>query len=93
MKPAPFIYVMQRGFVLVGRMAEEQFDSLTISLNDVAIIANWGTTQGLGELAVKGPLAQTRLHPEPDGTEISRMAIYRKIPCDQKAWSEYGAKD
>lgn len=91
MKEAPFIFVMQRGFVLVGRIADEQCnDAFLISLKDVAVVRRWGTSKGLGELATKGPLANTILEPEPDGTEIARMAIYRKIPCNQKEWSKYG---
>ena len=89
MKKAPFIFVCERGFVIVGRIASE--DTLTITLNDVAVVRRWGTTRGLGQLAMEGPLLETILEPEPDGTTQGRMSVYRQIPCDQKAWSKYGS--
>ena len=87
---APKIYVMERGFVLVGRPREKRFeDSLFIVLDDPAVIRLWGTSTGLGELAMKGPTDKTVLDPEPDGTRIRLTAIYREIPCNQEAWAKW----
>lgn len=84
------IYVMERGFVLVGRVHEQSNCGLFRKLHDCAVIRRWGTTQGLGELAMKGPIPdKTILEPEPDGTEIRISACYRIIPCNEKSWAKW----
>ncbi len=89
MKDAPFIFVCERGMVLVGRVVEE--DTLSVTLNDCAIIRRWGTTKGLGQLAIEGPKTETVFDPEPDGTKLFKMGnIYRQIPCNQKKWEKFG---
>jgi hypothetical protein len=47
------IYVMDRGFVLVGEEVATGTprDAMFITLNRWAVVRRWGTTQGLGELA------------------------------------------
>ncbi len=87
MKEAPIIFVMERGFVLVGRIADET--TLEITLRDVAVIRSWGTTKGLGELAMKGPLSNTIFDPEPDETIINKLCCYRRIPCNEAKWNKY----
>lgn len=56
-------------------------DPSIYTLDDVAVVRRWGTTKGLGQLAQEGPTVNTKLDPEPDGVEITRRAIYRRIPC------------
>lgn len=82
-----YIFVMERGFVLIGRPKDYQFGDAVFEyeLSDCAVIRQWGTTAGLGQIAFNGPTSQTILDPEPDGTVINRRAIYRKIPCGE--WS------
>lgn len=79
------IYVMERGFVLVGRPTESR-DALFIVLKDCGVVRRWGTTKGLGELATKGPQRETVIDREPDGVRIRATAIYREIPCADSAW-------
>lgn len=63
-KPCPieqgerYIVTMQRGWIVVGNVTK-QGDYLSIS--DAAVIERWGTTEGLGELALTGPTDDTRL--------------------------------
>lgn len=84
------IYVMERGFVMVGEPHPVPDNWMMISLTRCANVRRWGTTAGLGELATKGPIKdKTILDPEPDGTQIAKTAIYRVIPCDEKRWSEW----
>ena len=55
------IAVFDRGWVFVGfatHLEEER-----IRLDCCHNIHSWGTTKGLGELAIKGPLADTVLNP------------------------------
>ena len=85
------IYVMERGFVLIGRPVEKQPDALFEILGDCGTIRRWGTTKGLGELASEGPLEETVIDPEPPFTKIRLTACYRIIPCNEKAWNKWGA--
>jgi hypothetical protein len=59
-------------------------------LEDAAIIRIWGTTEGLGQLAYKGPIeGSTILDPEPEGTKLRVTACERIIPCDEIAWDKW----
>lgn len=84
------IYVMDRGFVLVGRpQPREREDYLFTVLNDCAVIRNWGTEKGLGQLAMRGPTSSSRFDEEPDGTKINRAYLLREIPCNEEAWKSW----
>ena len=52
------IVVLQRGFVVVGDMKKE---GTTVFVENCAVIRRWGTTQGLGEIAMNGPTSETIL--------------------------------
>lgn len=84
-----FLYVMERGFVLVGRPRPHQPDALFLTLDDVAVVRRWGTSAGLGQLATQGPTESSVIDPEPDGVEVSRLAIYRRIACNKEAWAAW----
>ena len=75
------IVVMDRGFVYAGKVTiENDFVTITEAKN----IRRWGTTEGLGELAAKGPLADTKL--DPAGTVKAPMrAVIHLIEC-KTAW-------
>lgn len=53
------IAVMDRGWVFVGFITK--LEQKRIRLDCCHNIHNWGTTKGLGELSIKGPLADTQL--------------------------------
>ena len=76
------IYVMDRGIVKVGVPREQRMsDGLFIVLDKCATIRRWGTTKGLGQLALSGPTRETVLDQEPDGTEVNIIHVFSKIPC------------
>lgn len=54
------ILVLQRGWVIVGDVTKKG-DYLTVT--NCSIIRVWGTTEGLGEIALNGPTAKTKLDP------------------------------
>lgn len=54
------IVVLQRGWVMVGRWSQ---DGEMCALDDAAVIRQWGTTRGLGEIAQGGPTSSTKLDP------------------------------
>ena len=74
------IVVCQRGFVYAGDVA---------TVGDYIVIANavnvrkWGTTKGLGELAAKGSLPDTKA--DATGTvRVHRLAVVSMIDCEAR---------
>ena len=53
-----FIVVLDRGFVYIGDVV---YDGVSCLMTNAFNIRKWGTTQGLGELAVCGPTKDTIL--------------------------------
>jgi len=54
------IVILQRGWIVVGDFAMEgQHCTLTNS----SVIRSWGTSKGLGQLALDGPQSGTKLDP------------------------------
>ncbi|UXU73670.1 MULTISPECIES: hypothetical protein [unclassified Paracoccus (in: a-proteobacteria)] len=56
----PQIAVLDRGFVYVGYCSVE---GGTLTVTGAQCIRRWGTSRGLGELALEGPKANTKLDP------------------------------
>lgn len=52
------IVVLQRGWVAVGEYSQTATEA---RLENAATIRVWGTTKGLGELALDGPTSSTKL--------------------------------
>jgi hypothetical protein len=50
------IIVLPQGWVVVG-----EYDKVENSLKNASVIRNWGTTKGLGEIAISGPTTKTIL--------------------------------
>jgi hypothetical protein len=53
------IVVFQRGWVAVGIL--DKTNSEEFLLTNASVIRSWGTTKGLGEIAIGGPTAKTVL--------------------------------
>jgi hypothetical protein len=88
MKNLPKIYVMDRGWVLVG-VPRDSKDKILLALDNCHVVRRWGTTKGIGELAQKGPLKETILELEGDGIEINRLFVHHSIPCSEKGWAQW----
>ncbi|MEL7628745.1 hypothetical protein AAGW04_07035 [Pectobacterium aroidearum] len=58
-----YIVTLQRGWIVVGNVTKSG-DYLSIS--NAAVIELWGTTDGLGQLAISGPTSDTRLRKTSD---------------------------
>lgn len=52
------IVILQRGWVMIGRFSR---DGDMCTLTDASVIRRWGTTKGLGQLAVEGKQPNTVL--------------------------------
>ena len=77
------IVVLQRGWVVIGNLSK---NGEYYTLNNAYVIRRWGTSEGLGELALKGKQSETVL--EKTGTvkfhELTTVAI---LSCDEKVLS------
>ena len=71
------IVVIEAGWVAIGQV-EELDDRIIIT--DASVIRTWGTTAGLGEIALRGVTPQTVL--DAAGTiECYKKAVIMQIPC------------
>ena len=76
------LVIAQRGWLFVGDV-DRNADEVTI--RRAYCVRRWGTTAGIGELALKGPLPNTVL--EPTGTvRIHVLAVVAFIDCEEKNW-------
>lgn len=53
-----YIVTLQRGWVVVGNVTKT---GDYLSITNAAVIERWGTSEGLGQLALSGPTGYTRL--------------------------------
>lgn len=82
------IFVLDRGFVYVGRMVTPAYDGDQYHIENAYNIRYWGTKNGLGEL-VNGPLKDTKL--DKVGTvHIPERAIIHIIDVVESAWAPSG---
>ncbi|KKW45607.1 MAG: hypothetical protein UY96_C0017G0008 [Parcubacteria group bacterium GW2011_GWB1_56_8] len=63
------IGILQRGWVVVGYCTEQ---SDCVVFDSASVIRVWGTSHGLGEIALKGPTPNTILDP------CGRVKVYRE---------------
>lgn len=77
------IVILQRGWVFVGEYSKDGEDC---KLENACCIRKWGTTKGLGELAVEGPRPETKLDPAPT-VEFHQLTVVATIKCQESAWS------
>ena len=79
------IVVLQRGFVAVGYFSQ---DGSNCKLEKAANIRTWGTTKGLGEIAVGGPTQKTILDKCPT-IRFHELTIIQTIDCVEGKWEKY----
>jgi len=77
------IAVLQRGWVYVGRFTQE---GTSCKLSGASCIRKWGTSEGLGELASKGPLSDTKLDKCPD-ILFHELTVINLMGCDESKWN------
>lgn len=76
------IVILQRGWVMVGEFSKVP---KCCYLTNASVIRVWGTTKGLGEIAVGGPTPSTKLD------KIGRVEFHYKnaiaiVKCDASKW-------
>jgi hypothetical protein len=78
------IVVGLRGWVHVGEYSR-QGDQ--VRLDRAKCIRRWGTTKGLGEIAIGGPTNKT-MFDEAGIVEVHAMAVVHSLVCDPEAWAK-----
>lgn len=76
------ICVLERGWVLVGILEKDGDEYLLLKGN---VIRRWGTTKGLGQLAIEGPTSETILDAIPLAKFNKNQLIFT-LNCDESKW-------
>ena len=77
------IVILQRGWVMIGNLERTGSDC---KLHNAAVIRNWGTTKGLGELALEGPKKDTKLDKCGGLVEFDSLTVVATISCEESKW-------
>ena len=73
------IVVIDGGWVLIGDVIRE--DEYNIYMENASVIRRWGTTAGLGQIALTGPTDRTVLDPV-GSVDVPRNSIRMRIKCE-----------
>jgi hypothetical protein len=79
------IVILQRGWVMIGRFERSGSDC---KLHNASVIRNWGTKNGLGELALKGKLNDTIMDKCNGLVEFDYLTMVASICCKEDVWLE-----
>lgn len=79
------IVVLQRGWVLIGRFEK---DGENCKLHNASVVRSWGTTMGLGELAEKGKLKDTKLDKCNGLVEFNILTVVLTISVNEELWKK-----
>lgn len=85
-KPSPIqIVVLDRGWIVIGNVEEKEGKTY---IKNPSVIRKWGTSNGLGELAIKGKLPNTILDKCLD-ISVDTANIIFCMDCDKSKWEDY----
>jgi hypothetical protein len=79
------IVILQRGWIMIGKWERIGNDC---KLHSASIIRRWGTTEGLGELAKKGKLAETILDKCHGVVEFDYLTVVASISVKEGVWQK-----
>ena len=77
------IVILQRGWIYIGEYFE---DGVECRLENAKNIRRWGTTNGLGELALKGVQPETKLD-EVGTVRFHKLVVVGMLDADNKVWN------
>ena len=77
------IVILQRGWVMVGRFERNGSDC---KLHNASVIRIWGTTEGIGEIAANGPLANTKLDRTYGVVEFDYLTVVASVSVEESKW-------
>jgi hypothetical protein len=78
------IVILQRGWVYVGKFYQ---DGANCRLEEAKNVRNWGTTKGLGEIALNGPTDKTVLDDSPT-VKFHELTVVASLVCEAKKWQK-----
>ena len=78
------IVVLQRGWVMIGRWSQE---GDICKLENAYVIRIWGTTKGLGELALDGKQSSTKLD-KAGHVEFHILTTVAIFNCNEDKWDK-----
>lgn len=78
------IAILQRGWVMVGKFGQEGPNCF---LEEAAVIRSWGTSKGIGEIALNGPTDSTKLDPC-GGVKFHELTTVAILDCNQDKWKK-----
>ena len=78
------IVILQRGWVFIGQWFQKGSNCW---LENAYCIRKWGTTKGLGQLAMEGKLNDTELDKTPT-VRFHELTVIATINCDEGKWKE-----
>jgi len=77
------IVILQRGWVMIGKFERNGSDC---KIHNAYVIRNWGTTKGLGELAIEGKKSNTKLDKCGGVVEFDYLTVVATISVDESKW-------
>ena len=78
------IVILQRGWVIIADITK---DGDYFTAENGYVIRRWGTNNGLGQLAIEGEQADTKLEPTPK-MRFHELTVINFIKCDESKWSK-----
>jgi hypothetical protein len=77
------IVILQRGWVYIGKLKKKGMDC---TLENAYVIRRWGTSRGLGELALEGKKVATVLD-KAGVVNYHKLTEVANIKCDESVWN------
>lgn len=78
------IVILQRGWIIVGRFERNGSDC---KVSNASVIRTWGTTNGIGEIAKKGPTSSTKLDKCYGVVQFDYLTVVATIDCTEAEWA------
>lgn len=79
------IVILQRGWVFIGRYSESEAGDMC-HLDNAYSIRIWGTTRGLGELALEGKQINTKLD-KAGSIDFHKLTVVASIDAKEDLWT------
>lgn len=76
------IVILQRGWVVIGNVSKEGTD---FTISNCSVIRSWGTSKGLGEIALNGPTSNTKLDPC-GAIQVHELAVVGRMNVEESKW-------
>ena len=78
------IVILQRGWVFIGRWSQE---GDVCTLENAYTIRTWGTTNGLGQLALEGKQNSTKLD-KAGRVQFHPLTVVASLDCKDELWND-----